>query len=152
LHYIVSFSNEAYGQATSINKIKEHLGTKPGDSKPPYKVPIPEEYYVHKNNTSADGRRANAAIVMLGRYSMVMSGEKWPLIYFYVARNGDLNGVMSSMKQLEDRFNKKFNYPYVFLNEEPFSEDFIACALFMYTVQLSTHAIPLQPYIRGHRF
>lgn len=71
---------------------------------------------------------------------------------FYVARNGDLNGVMSSMKQLEDRFNKKFNYPYVFLNEEPFSEDFIACALFIYTVQLSTHDIPLQPYIRGHRF
>ena len=56
------------------------------------------------------------------------------------------------MKQLEDRFNKKFNYPYVFLNEEPFSEDFIACALFIYIVQLSTHAIPLQPYIRGHRF
>jgi len=25
---------------------------------------------------------------------------------------------------MEDRFNKKFNYPYVFLNEEPFSEEF----------------------------
>jgi len=28
------------------------------------------------------------------------------------------------MKQMEDRFNKKFNYPYVFLNEQPFSDEF----------------------------
>lgn len=24
----------------------------------------------------------------------------------------------------EDRFNKEFKYPYVFLNEEPFSDEF----------------------------
>ena len=28
---------------------------------------------------------------------------------------------------LEDRFNKEFLYPYVFLNEEPFSEEFKEC-------------------------
>ena len=36
----------------------------------------------------------------------------------------DLDGILASMKQMEDRFNKKFNYPYVFLNEEPFSDEF----------------------------
>ena len=41
-----------------------------------------------------------------------------------LARNGDLNGIITSVKQMEDRFNKKFKYPYVFLNEEPFSDDF----------------------------
>lgn len=40
------------------------------------------------------------------------------------ARNSDLNGVISSMKQMEDRFNKKFQYPYVFLNDQPFEEAF----------------------------
>lgn len=40
------------------------------------------------------------------------------------ARNGDLNGVVSSMKQLEDRFNKQSHYPYVFLNEVPFEDNF----------------------------
>ena len=40
------------------------------------------------------------------------------------ARNSDLNGVVSSMKQVEDRFNKKFQYPYVFLNENPFEDGF----------------------------
>jgi alpha 1,2-mannosyltransferase len=28
------------------------------------------------------------------------------------------------MRQLEARFNHKFNYPYVFLNDEPFTQEF----------------------------
>jgi alpha 1,2-mannosyltransferase len=49
-----------------------------------------------------------------------------------LARNGDLNGVVSSMKQLEDRFNKQFHYPYVFLNELPFEDNFKKYVLFTY--------------------
>jgi alpha 1,2-mannosyltransferase len=45
------------------------------------------------------------------------------------ARNTDLNGVIKSVKQMEDRFNKKFGYPYVFLNEQPFEENFIKFVL-----------------------
>jgi len=129
LHYIVSFSNESYGQATSINKIKEHLGGKGSSPVPPYKVPIPDDYYVYKNVTSAQGRKANAAIVML-------------------ARNGDLNGVMSSMKQMEDRFNKKFNYPYVFLNEEPFTEDFKARTSEVTNAQVQYGLIPNDHWVQ----
>lgn len=51
-------------------------------------------------------RRANATLVML-------------------ARNTEIEEVAYSMKQMEDRFNKKFNYPWVFLNDKPFSEEFI---------------------------
>ena len=51
-------------------------------------------------------RRANAVIVML-------------------ARNTEINEVADSMRQLEDRFNGEYGYPWVFLNDEPFSEDFI---------------------------
>ncbi|EEB97131.1 hypothetical protein MPER_03607, partial [Moniliophthora perniciosa FA553] len=40
------------------------------------------------------------------------------------ARNSDLNGIITSMKQEGARFNKKFQYPYVFLNEEAFSDEF----------------------------
>jgi len=49
--------------------------------------------------------KANAAIIML-------------------ARNGELEGAMSSMRQLEGRFNHKFQYPWIFLNEEPFTTEF----------------------------
>ena len=44
-----------------------------------------------------------------------------------LARNGDLSGVVKSVKQMEDRFNKRFRYPYTFLNEEPFSDKFKEC-------------------------
>lgn len=44
--------------------------------------------------------------------------------FVILARNSDLNGIRSSIRQMEDRFNRKFNYPYVFLNEEPFTEEF----------------------------
>ncbi|THU91143.1 glycosyltransferase family 15 protein [Dendrothele bispora CBS 962.96] len=104
LHYILSFAHEGYGRATSLDSIKNQFGVGVG-GQPPYKTPVPEEYYVHDNTTSPQGRKANAAIVML-------------------ARNSDLNGIVVSMKQMEDRFNKKFQYPYVFLNEQPFSDDF----------------------------
>ncbi|KAJ1944420.1 hypothetical protein GGF37_002199, partial [Kickxella alabastrina] len=41
-----------------------------------------------------------------------------------LARNQDWRSLRESMKQMEDRFNHQFNYPYVFLNDEPFSEEF----------------------------
>ena len=50
-------------------------------------------------------RRANATLLML-------------------ARNGDINSAVNTIKELEDRFNLKYNYPWVFLNEQPFTEDF----------------------------
>jgi alpha 1,2-mannosyltransferase len=104
LHYILSFSHEGYGRATSLSNIGQQLGVYQG-SDAPYKTPVPEDYYNHEEWVSPSGRKANATIVML-------------------ARNGDLSGVISSMKQLEDRFNKKFRYPYTFLNEQPFSDEF----------------------------
>ncbi|KAG6909701.1 hypothetical protein DXG01_015902 [Tephrocybe rancida] len=103
LHYILSFSNESYGHATSFSTIKDKIsGPK---NQPPYKEPVPEEYYLKTNATEPPARKANAVFVLL-------------------ARNSDLNGVVSSMKQMEDRFNKKFQYPYVFLNDQEFEEGF----------------------------
>ncbi|KAF8333999.1 glycosyltransferase family 15 protein, partial [Cantharellus anzutake] len=72
---------------------------------PPYKQGIPDRYYETAKTNTSQTRKANAAFVVL-------------------ARNSDLPGILESIKQMEDRFNKKFQYPYVFLNEEDFSEDF----------------------------
>jgi len=80
----------------------------PSSGKPPYQNGIPAEYYdtgKEDKEASPPQRKANAAIVSL-------------------ARNGDIDGILFSMKQMEDRFNRKYGYPYVFLNEEEFSEDF----------------------------
>jgi len=50
-------------------------------------------------------RRANATMVML-------------------VRNAELEGALNSVRQLEDRFNRRHGYPYVFLNDVEFTESF----------------------------
>lgn len=51
--------------------------------------------------------------------------QKENAVFVVLARNDDRIGIRNAMRQLEDRFNKKYNYPYVFLNDEPFDDDFI---------------------------
>lgn len=104
-----------------MKNIKEHL-TGAKTNVPPYKVPIPDEYYAPSNVSSPQGRKANAVIVMLGECS---DNITQPIkLNGTTARNGDVNGAVSSVKQMEDRFNKKFQYPYVFLNEVAFDDNF----------------------------
>lgn len=45
-----------------------------------------------------------------------------------LARNSDVDSAVNSVREVEDRFNRKYGYPWVFLNEEPFSDDFKRCA------------------------
>lgn len=44
--------------------------------------------------------------------------------FIFLARNSELKAVVESIQYMEDRFNKKFQYPYVFLNDEPFTDEF----------------------------
>ena len=41
-----------------------------------------------------------------------------------LCRDEDCEGVLRSMARMEQRFNHKFRYPYVFLNNGPFSSEF----------------------------
>jgi len=104
LHFILSLSHEAYGNATSLSRLTSWSGDKPS---PYYVVPPDSQYYYNETSSSPPPpqRKAKAAFAVL-------------------ARNSDLYPMLESIKQMEDRFNRKFQYPYVFLNEEPFSEDF----------------------------
>ncbi|KAJ2847639.1 alpha 1,2-mannosyltransferase 2.4.1, partial [Coemansia erecta] len=44
--------------------------------------------------------------------------------FVILTRNKDLRDLRESLVQLEDRFNRRYHYPYVFLNNEPFSDEF----------------------------
>ncbi|KAJ6606938.1 nucleotide-diphospho-sugar transferase [Mycena sp. CBHHK59/15] len=117
LHYILSFSHEGYGHATSLDTLKGQLpwrqpppeGAAEGAAKvwhePPYKTP------------------ASAVIVLL-------------------ARNGDLGGMVKSVSQLENKFNHKFGYPYVFLNEEPFTDEFKRYARLVFSPRAHSFVLP----------
>ncbi|CEG63605.1 hypothetical protein RMATCC62417_00723 [Rhizopus microsporus] len=51
--------------------------------------------------------------------------ERQKAAFIVLVRNSELQGMLDSMKDVEDRFNHKFNYPWIFLNEERFTEEFI---------------------------
>jgi alpha 1,2-mannosyltransferase len=50
--------------------------------------------------------------------------------FVFLCRNSDLAGVVSSIRQMEDRFNRHHGYPWVLLNEEPFTEQFKECVVY----------------------
>ncbi|KAF9467497.1 glycosyltransferase family 15 protein [Collybia nuda] len=106
LHYVLRLTQDSYSQATSFENIALHL--KGSTKEAPGAQSEPETYH-HLNVNSSFAllakRRANATFVIL-------------------ARNSDLNGTVQSVYQIEERFNKKHRYPYVFLNDEPFTEEF----------------------------
>jgi hypothetical protein len=44
--------------------------------------------------------------------------------FVFLARNSEIEGVLHTLWEIEDSFNSRFHYPYVFLNDVPFSEEF----------------------------
>ena len=51
-------------------------------------------------------------------------GTRENAAFVVLARNEDLNSLRDTMHQLEDRFNRKYGYPWVFLNNDPFDDNF----------------------------
>ena len=65
---------------------------------------------VHSNGPTPQGQRENATFVML-------------------ARNQDVEDAVNAVRAMEDRFNRNRGYPWVFLNDEPFSYEFMECVV-----------------------
>jgi len=50
--------------------------------------------------------------------------ERANATFFTLARNEDLVSMAKTVRSVEDRFNKKFHYDWIFFNNEPFSMEF----------------------------
>ncbi|KAK4058920.1 hypothetical protein OIO90_000366 [Microbotryomycetes sp. JL221] len=68
-------------------------------------------------------KRANAALVAL-------------------VRNGEKDAMQNSMRSVEAKFNRKFGYPWVFMNDEPFTEEFKQAVLSMTRSEVKFATIP----------
>ncbi|KAJ7733150.1 glycolipid 2-alpha-mannosyltransferase-domain-containing protein [Mycena metata] len=101
-HYLLSFTTTSYPRFLSSSN---------GGVNPNAKNNVPMEYYYSQviNSTHtlelANRKRANATFVIL-------------------ARNSDLDSTVRSVREMEDRFNTRHGYPFVLLNDEPFTEEF----------------------------
>ena len=104
MHWILALTHEPYSKATSLSNIATHLTGDTSSDDDRHKL---EDYYNLDglDHSSSHVRRANASFVIL-------------------ARNSNLDGTVRSVREIEDRFNQYHGYPYVFLNEEPFTDEF----------------------------
>ena len=68
--------------------------------------PYTKNFCIEKSITNGNKDRENATLLML-------------------CRNFEIYSVRETLQNLQDRFNNKFNYDYTFLNDEPFTNEFI---------------------------
>jgi alpha 1,2-mannosyltransferase len=54
----------------------------------------------------------------------IKSGPRVNATFVTLARNSDVWEIARSIRQIEDRFNRRYNYDWVFLNDKPFDETF----------------------------
>jgi alpha 1,2-mannosyltransferase len=78
--------------------------------------PTDPERWLNENSEAALSRRNQ-------RWWM-KSPTKPKAAIISLVRNEELKGIMQSMRQLEYHWNMKYQYPWVFFNEKPFSDEF----------------------------
>jgi len=78
----------------------------------------------HSNNRHSETAGANLwkSVPVLGHKSTKPRAALVSLV-----RNSEMIGLMQSMRQLEYQWNRKYNYPWIFFNDEPFSDEFKVC-------------------------
>ncbi|OAP61014.1 hypothetical protein AYL99_06018 [Fonsecaea erecta] len=59
-----------------------------------------------------------------------------------LVRNQELEGILQSMRQLEFRWNRRYQYPWVFFNEKPFSDEFKAATSNATSARTEYHQVP----------
>ncbi|PBK96882.1 glycosyltransferase family 15 protein [Armillaria gallica] len=125
IHYILSIAFEDYKRISSLSNWGSnlHVSEETTQENGSYAVALPDMLY--HNATE----RANATFVLL-------------------ARNSDINGVVSSMQSVEDRFNKHYNYPWVLLNDEPFTDSFKERVSIITRAPISFGLIPKEHWVQ----
>lgn len=88
-------------------------------------APDPARWLEHNSNNryaENDGAGLFKSVPSLGHFSAKPRAALVSLV-----RNVELPGLQQSMRQLEHQWNRKYNYPWIFFNDEPFSDVFKVC-------------------------
>ncbi|KAJ6496691.1 glycosyltransferase family 15 protein [Mycena vitilis] len=132
IHYFLSTSGAVdYGQLASFRGIKDLSLFKNNSTTAAvetYNTPSALQSF-HGNANFSQGQRANATFVFL-------------------CRNSDIEGAVASVQSMEDRFNKNYNYPWVFLNDEPFTEEFKQRVSVLTDAPVSFGLIPKEHWVQ----
>lgn len=84
------------------------------------KSPVP----VSPNEYANSERSRQAALVDKQPFSKAGEYDRENATFVTLARNADLWSLVGSIRQVEDRFNHKYHYDWVFLNDGDFDDNF----------------------------
>ncbi|KAF9186877.1 alpha 1,2-mannosyltransferase 2.4.1 [Haplosporangium sp. Z 11] len=76
------------------------------------------------NNTPINIPAPNATVIPIPLLPNLQT-RKANATFVMLVREKDLHGARSAVRQIEDRFNHHYQYPYVFLNDVPFTAAFM---------------------------
>lgn len=114
----------------SISYHYDGISEKVGKISVPFEVGTSDDVGVENSETSSQeddtsgkpflykGKGADFDLIVKG------SSSKPKACFVSLVRNKELWSLAKSIRSVEDRFNEKFKYPWVFLNDEPFSDEF----------------------------
>ena len=98
----------------------QQLRTNPPNAKK--NAPDPMRWLEHNSNNKY-AKSANTNIFnSIPVYGQASAKPRAALIS--LVRNSELPGLIQSMRQLEHQWNRKYQYPWVFFNDEPFNDEF----------------------------
>ncbi|AQZ11724.1 YUR1 (YJL139C) and KTR2 (YKR061W) [Zygosaccharomyces parabailii] len=84
----------------------------------------------------------------MNRFAIRKIHERENATLLMLVRNWELPGALKSMRSLEDRFNRDYNYDWTFLNDEPFDETFIEATTAMASGKTRYALVPTQHWDR----
>ncbi|KIM22433.1 glycosyltransferase family 15 protein [Serendipita vermifera MAFF 305830] len=110
-HVVLSTTHEQYGRMTSISRIAPWTRPVSWANGPDETRKVPPTTI----NQIEDHRPQEWHHPQLGQENAT---------FVILARNYEYKDLAQTLRQLETRFNHKYHYPYTFLSDEPFSEEF----------------------------
>ncbi|KAI9674826.1 MAG: hypothetical protein M1817_001730 [Caeruleum heppii] len=87
----------------------------------PKHAPDPMRWLQHN---SGDRHAVNLPKGLWSAMKQIRASSRPRAALISLVRNSELEGLVQSMRQLEHHWNRKYQYPWVFFNDEPFSEEF----------------------------
>lgn len=88
-------------------------GKEPSRARPQY----PESHHDSSESSTDDEERTAS-----GKFKQKGNQKA---AFVTLIRNSELWEIVKSIQQIEDRFNRHYHYPWIFLNEVPFTQEFI---------------------------
>ncbi|KAF8201824.1 glycosyltransferase family 15 protein [Pholiota molesta] len=109
LHYLLTVVFKTYTPLPSFTQLGNHLGL--------------SKFYGNSTATT-DQLDTSSNVSLPIKLASDPAFDRVNATFVFLCRNNDINGAVSSIQQMEDRFNKRHGYPWVLLNEEPFTDEF----------------------------